>query len=119
MSDTSDATTHEMIDPQRTRTALLFFKVMAIIVGLGLLLVCVEVVLHYAFDSEALMWWLQPHGILYIIYVIATANLGFKVRWGLPKMALVMLAGWVPFLSFYVERRVDHEVQGVLAATTK
>lgn len=114
MSDTTQADSHHMIDPERTRTALLFFKVMAILTGLGLLLVCAEVVLHYGFDSEALMWWLQPHGVIYIIYAISTANLGFKVRWGLPKMALVMLAGWVPFVSFVAERKVEHEVRGLL-----
>ena len=48
-------------------------------------------------------------------WVVATALLGFKVGWTLPKMALVMLAGCVPFLSFWVERKVAAEVEGRLA----
>ena len=46
----------------------------------------------------------------------AAALLGFKVNWSLTKMVLVMLAGCVPFLSFWVERRVAREVEAELAA---
>jgi integral membrane protein len=49
-------------------------------------------------------------------YLVATAMLGFKVGWSLSKMVLVMLAGCVPLLSFWVERRVAREVESGLAA---
>ncbi|MBK6888008.1 MAG: DUF3817 domain-containing protein [Tetrasphaera sp.] len=83
---------------------------MAFVVGIGLLVLVLEMVLHWGFDNDALSWWPQPHGFLYMIYVAATANLGFKVGWSLPKMVLIMLAGCVPFLSFWAERRVAAEV---------
>lgn len=102
-------------NPDSAATALTFFKVMAFIVGFGLLLLVAEVILHYGFDNSALSWWPQPHGFIYFIYLIATANLGFKVGWSLPKMVLVMLAGVVPFLSFWVEHRVAGEVDSRLA----
>ena len=38
--------------------------------------------------------------------MISIANLGFKVGWGLPRMVLTMLSGFVPVLPFVVERRV-------------
>jgi integral membrane protein len=51
-----------------------------------------------------------------MLYLVATANLGFKVGWTLPRMVGVMLAGCVPFLSFWVERRVAREVEAGLAS---
>ncbi len=119
MSAVTQTTHAEIKDPQTAAKALTFFKVMAIIVGVGLLLLVAEVILHYRFQSEALSWWPQPHGFIFFVYVIATANLGFKVGWSLPKMVLVMLAGCVPFLSFVVERVVAREIDGRLALAHK
>jgi integral membrane protein len=112
----TDTTTRtEINDPQSAAKALTFFKVMAFVVGVGLLLLVAEVILHYGFHNDALSWWPQPHGFIYFVYLIATANLGFKVGWSLPKMVLIMLAGCVPFLSFVVERLVAREIDGRLA----
>ena len=105
----------EIKDPSATAKALTFFKIMAFIVGIGLLLLVLEVILHYGFDSEALSWWPQPHGFIYLLYVMSTANLGFKLRWSLGRMVLVMLAGVVPFLSFWAERKVAAQVEAQLA----
>jgi integral membrane protein len=105
---------NEIRDPQAAHKALTFFKVMAFTVGIGLLVLVTEMVLRYGFDNHALDWWPQPHGFIYMVYLVATANLGFKVGWGLGKMVLVMLAGCVPFLSFWVERSVAREVEGRL-----
>ena len=51
-----------------------------------------------------------------LIYVVATALLGFELRWGMGKMVGVMLAGCVPFLSFWVEHRVSAQARDELAA---
>jgi integral membrane protein len=103
----------------RARQALTYFKTMAVIVGIGLLILCAELVLRYGFHNHILDFWPQPHGFLYILYVFATANLGFKVGWSLSKMVLVMLAGVVPFLSFWAEQRVAQEVEGRLEAAAR
>jgi integral membrane protein len=101
------------------RRALTFFKVMAIVVGVGLLLLVTGMVLRYVFDEPALSeLWSPIHGFLYMVYMVATANLGFKMRWGVTKMVLVMLAGTVPFLSFRAERKVSVQVESDLAAAT-
>ena len=107
--------TNDVQEPEKAARALTYFKVMAFIVGIGLLLLVAEVILHYGFQNEALSWWPQPHGFFYLLYVAATANLGFKLRWTLGRMVLVMLAGVVPFLSFWAERKVATEVEGRLA----
>ena len=85
-----------------------------------LLVLVAEMVLSYGFgmkgEENPLRWWPQPHGFIYMVYLVATALLGFKVGWSLTRIVLVMLAGCVPFLSFWVERKVAAEVEGGLAA---
>lgn len=104
------------IDKGKSETALKLFKIMALVVGVGLLVLVLEMVLHYGFKNHALDWWPQPHGILFMLYMAAAANLGFKVRWSLGKMVLVILAGCVPFLSFWVERKISREEEAHLAS---
>ena len=123
---TSDPTTNqepssvsEIKDVKAARKALTFFKVMALIVGVGLLVLVLEMVLRYGFDNHALDWWPQPHGFIYMVYLVASANLGFKVGWSLGKMVLVMLAGVVPFLSFWAERKVAAETEARLAVARR
>ena len=117
---TPDSRTHTIDDVEGAHPRLTFFKVMAFIVGVGLLVLVVEMVLSYGFglkgEDNPLYWWPQPHGFIYMVYLVATALLGFKIGWSLTKMVLVMLAGCVPFLSFWVERRVARQVESELAA---
>ena len=96
----------------KVAAALGRFKIMAIVVGLGLLLLTLDVVLHYGFDNDSLAWWSPIHGVLYMLYLVATADLGMKDRWSLSRMIGVMLAGVVPFFSFFMEGRVARQVTG-------
>jgi integral membrane protein len=111
----SDAPT-TLIDAERTAKALPPFRIMAFIVGFGLLLLVTEMILKYGLGNHVLDWWQMPHGFLYMLYLAATANLGFAARWPLQKMVLTMLAGCVPFLSFWVEHRRTQEVRRQLGA---
>ena len=112
--------TRPIADVEGARSRLKFFRVMAFIVGIGLLVLVVEMVLEYGTSMKGadnpLHWWPQPHGFIYMIYLLAVALLGFKVDWSLPKMVLVMLAGCVPFLSFWVEHKMAAEVGARLDA---
>jgi integral membrane protein len=91
--------------------ALRFYRVMAYVVGVGLLvLVLAAMPLKYLADSEGLIGVVGPlHGFLYMVYLVATVGLAFKARWTPVKTVLVMLAGTVPFVSFLVERRVTEQ----------
>ena len=119
MPSVSETRVSEIKDVEAARKALGFFKVMAFVVGVGLLILVAEMVLRYGFDNHVLDWWPQPHGFIYIVYLVATANLGFKVGWPLGRMVLVMLAGVVPFLSFWAERKVASETEARLAAARR
>jgi integral membrane protein len=96
-----------------TKAALLRYRVIAWVVGVGLiLLVLVGVPLKYAADQPAVVAVVGPaHGFLYILYLLATLDLAVRGRWPLRRVVLVMLAGTVPFLSFVAERVVTRLVR--------
>ena len=90
------------------RASLLFYRVLAYVVGVGLIiLVLVGVPLKYLADSPDVVAVVGPmHGFLYMVYLLAAVNLAFRARWSPVKTVLVMLAGTIPFLSFVAERKV-------------
>ena len=45
------------------------------------------------------------HGFLFMVYLLTAFDLGVRLRWRWLKLGLVMLAGTVPFASFYAEHR--------------
>jgi integral membrane protein len=95
----------------RVRTALGRFRVMAYVVGVGLLALCAAMILNYGFDQKQFTKIVGPvHGFLYIVYFLATVDLALKARWSARGTVLVLLAAMVPFLSFFTERRVTHRV---------
>lgn len=93
------------------RGALARYRVMAYVVGVGLLALVASMVLNYGFDQEQFTRIVGPiHGFLYIVYLLATVDLALKARWSMKGTGLVLLAGMIPFVSFVVERRVTHKV---------
>jgi integral membrane protein len=94
------------------RPALLRYRVIAYVVGVMLLLlVFVAMPIKYIGDDPSAMNVIGPvHGFLYVVYLLATLDLGRRARFGLVKMVLVALAGTIPFLSFVAERRISHQL---------
>jgi len=100
----------------KLRAALTRYRVMAYVVGVMLLvLLLVAMPLKYLADSETLIGVVGPlHGFLYAVYLLATLSLGTKSLWTFRRTVGVMLGGTVPFLSFYLERRVTRDVTAQL-----
>lgn len=96
--------------------ALLRYRIMAYLVGVGLLiLVFIGVPLQVGADSNGVVSVVGPiHGFLYIVYLAAGLDLARRDRWSLGQMAAVVFAGFIPFLAFVVEHRVTRRVQGQL-----
>ncbi|MER7416438.1 DUF3817 domain-containing protein [Micromonospora peucetia] len=94
--------------------ALTRYRVIAWIVGVALiLLVVIGMPMKYGFDDPILVETVgQAHGFLYMLYLVAAFDLSRRAGWPLKRMILVMLAGTVPFVSFYAERRVSSWVTG-------
>lgn len=86
---------------------------MAVVVGtMLLLLVCVAVPLRYGASEPALEQIVGPlHGALYIVYLVAAANLARHARFSLLQLLAVVMAGFVPGLAFYVEHRTTRRVR--------
>ena len=97
--------------------ALQRFRVMAIVVGIGLLvLVLVGVPLHYLADFGGVSAVVGPlHGVLFAVYAVVTLDLARRARWSLLRTGLVVVAGTIPFASFFVERHVVARERGALA----
>jgi integral membrane protein len=87
------------------------YRVMAYIVGtLLVILVFVGVPLkHFAGRPAVAAVVGVAHGVLYIVYLATVLQLAIARRWRPDKILLVFAAGLVPFLTFYMERRVSRE----------
>lgn len=81
---------------------------MAYVVGCWLLLlVGVAMPLKYFADRPALAEIVSPiHGVLYIGYVIVAVLLARALHWSPLRTVGVLLAGTIPFMSFWLERKV-------------
>ncbi len=92
--------------------ALLRYRVMAFIVGVGLLiLVFIGVPLQYGAGEPIVAQIVGPiHGFLYIVYLLAALDLARRARFSLWQLAGMVGAGFVPFLAFFVEHRVTIRV---------
>jgi integral membrane protein len=99
--------------------AITRYRVMAIAVGVMLiLLVFVAMPVRYIGGDETLSAIISPvHGTLYIIYLAVSFDLHRKLRWPLKQMALMVVAGLLPFLAFYIERRIVRDARADLAGT--
>jgi integral membrane protein len=103
-------------DVDAATKALGYFKVMAITAGCALFVLMVIIAINGGFGKGgASEIWSPIHGLIYFVFVLSIANLGFKVGWSLPRMILTMLSGFVPLLPFIVERKVAREVEAQLA----
>ena len=94
------------------KAALSRYRVMAYVVGVGLLLlVCVAMPLKYFAGQPLLVQVIGPiHGFLYAVYLVISVDLAIKARWSIKGTVLVLLAGTIPFLSFVAERKVTHRI---------
>ncbi|MDT4914781.1 MAG: hypothetical protein QOC66_3909 [Pseudonocardiales bacterium] len=91
------------------------YRFMAFLTGVVLLSGCVALILKYGTSLDVEPWtgylWVA-HGYLYLVYVIVTGVLGFRLRWPLARYALVMLAGTIPTASFVAEHFVTRATRG-------
>ncbi|HVK21760.1 MAG TPA: DUF3817 domain-containing protein [Actinokineospora sp.] len=96
----------------KTTGALVRFRVLAYIVGVGLLALVGAMLIKYLGDNSRPMAIVGPaHGFLYAVYVLFAFDLALKARWSVKGTLLVLVAGMIPFLSFIIERRVTHKVR--------
>jgi integral membrane protein len=110
-ADPATSADRQPLDPA-VRGALTRYRVIAYVVGVMLLvLLFVAMPLKYLGDDPSAMNVIGPlHGFLYVVYLLLTFDLFRRVRWSFPRLVLMALAGTIPFLSFYAERKTSHEL---------
>lgn len=93
------------------KNALSRYRAMSIICGTTLLiLIFIYMPAKYIFKSfdENSRWVLFSfiHGYLYIVYMLTVLQVGVQKAMSLKRMALLILAGTIPFASFIAERKI-------------
>jgi integral membrane protein len=92
------------------------YKVLAFVVGVLLVALAVGMLLKYGL-TEGTVWQLRGddltrvvafiHGWIYIVYVVVAFVLSQRAGWKISFLVLLLVAGLVPVLIFFVERRVE------------
>lgn len=111
--------TNTPVTPERQRRvakSLKFYSFAAFFTGIWLLILVAEMIFKYLIiGQENFPSWLgfigPAHGIVFMVYAISCLDLGTKARWEPAKWLTTILAGVVPFLSFYVENKRRKEVK--------
>ena len=92
-------------------TSLLAFRIMAWVTGVVLAVASVWALYGYVLGNygteggKPLLYsflWIA-HGWLYFAYLIAAVNLAFLLRFPIFKTLALLLAGTIPFASFYAD----------------
>jgi integral membrane protein len=99
--------------PRSIEGALLRYRILAYVVGVGLVvLVLIGVPLQTAGHNDSVVKIVGPlHGFLYMLYLVLVLDLARRCRWNPIRMILVMAAGTVPFLSFVAEHYTTRAVR--------
>jgi integral membrane protein len=95
------------------RSALLRYRFMAFFTGVMLIILTFVAIPLQVWGHNATMVHIFGfiHGWGYIIYLLAVADLGLRLRWGLVRLLLVALAGTVPFCSFIAEHLIMQRIR--------
>jgi integral membrane protein len=88
------------------RAAALRYRVMAYITGVLIIVVCfvgipLQVAAHNTFIVNDIG---TVHGFLYIVYIIFAYILAQKLKMRMGPTILLLLAGTIPVMTFFVER---------------
>ena len=110
--ETSSPGSARPVIPAPVVSALGRFRVVSLIESIALLILVVLMLVEYVFDGPKLIpFWTQIHGFIFFAYFLLTLDLGYKARWKPLSTLVVIVAGCIPFVSFYAEHRVNTAVR--------
>lgn len=101
------------------KTLFNVYRVLALVVGVLLVVGTVGSIFKYLLEDGSSLQqlgddltpvWLV-HGWIYMVYVVVAFVLTQKARWTLPQFLLMLVAGLIPGLIFWVERRVAERLR--------
>jgi integral membrane protein len=99
--------------------AFLRYRILAWVTGVVLAALTVWLVVGYGFLDYAnveskpglysLLWML--HGWLYVVYLIVGVDLAFRVKYSVIRTIAILVAGTIPFASFFAEALVHKDLK--------
>jgi len=101
------------------------YKVLAYVVGTLLVLLTLGMVLKYLFPEggsaqdfgESLTPFVAVgHGWIYMVYLVVAFLLFRREHWSMGFGVVMLIAGLIPVLIFWVERQVEQKVRGAAVA---
>lgn len=128
------------------KSALKFYRVTSFVTGTFLLLLCLEMLVRYAFGYDLILGGkhgflvleargedgsglvgvgglnvstgiLIVHGWLYVAYLFGDYRMWTLYRWSFTRFVIIALGGVIPFLSFFTERHFHKVALAQLTAT--
>ncbi len=107
-----------LLDVKSVESALLRYRIIAIVVAVSILILCcVGIPLSAAGHNQVDLYLGFPHGVIfYPLYILLTLDLGRRVRMHPVQLAVIVVVGTVPLVSFYAERRTTQYVRERMAA---
>ena len=84
------------------------FRIIGFFEGLSyLLLILIAVPVKYIFNSPSMVKYLgMPHGILFIMYLLASIIMRKNNKWIKNNFVLVLIASIIPFGTFVVDYKL-------------
>ena len=101
--------------------ALKRYRVMVLIVGTGLAILCFVGIPLQLIGNNKWPWTAVveivgvAHGIFYMCYLVTCLDLAGRARFKVEQLLGMVCAGFLPLLAFYMERRVMKRVMEQLA----
>jgi integral membrane protein len=102
------------------RAAVLRYRVMALITGVLIIVVCfvgipLQIAAHQTFIVNQVA---TVHGYLYLVYIVMAWMLASRLKLAKGPMLVLLLAGTIPVMTFIVERWMTRRyIRPALAGT--
>ncbi|MBK7425836.1 MAG: DUF3817 domain-containing protein [Saprospiraceae bacterium] len=93
---------------QLIKTNLGRLRILAFLEGMSLLvLVFITVPMKYIWGIPEGSQIIGPiHGVLFVLFVINAVSVGIEYKWTwFPRIALIILSSFIPFGSFYIDKK--------------
>lgn len=92
--------------------ALRRYQIAAYVVGVMLIVACGFSIAEYGFEAGEGRYVWVGHGWFYVVYLVLSFDLFRRARWPMSRLAEMLVAGWLPGLTFVIERRITRYANG-------